>query len=121
MKRALHWLGPLACLALAGLYAYAWFNRDPLAVAFDRIEEGMSLQEAIDAVGRQPDMSYAVVNGYIITGERVALWGFEGDVRLGLVTENDVVSKKMLDLNSKTFFDMPIAWIRNWLNLPAPP
>ena len=43
MKKApLLCLGTLACLTLAGLYAYAWFMRDPLAAAYDRIGEGIT-------------------------------------------------------------------------------
>jgi hypothetical protein len=55
MKKSLLWLGPLACLALACLYAYAWFTRDPLAVAIDRFKEGVALAEAVAIVGREPD------------------------------------------------------------------
>jgi hypothetical protein len=54
MKKALLWLGPLACLALACLYAYAWFTRDPLVAAFERIEEGMTLESAEALMGRPP-------------------------------------------------------------------
>ena len=42
MKKALLWLGPLACLALACLYAYAWFTRDARLVEFERISVGMT-------------------------------------------------------------------------------
>ena len=52
MKKALLWLGPLACLALACLYAYAWFTRDPLVVSFERIEIGMSQDQVTQIVGR---------------------------------------------------------------------
>ena len=52
MKRALLWLGPLACLALACLYAYAWFTRDPLLDAFERIKVGMTTEEAVTVMGR---------------------------------------------------------------------
>ena len=57
MKKALLWLCPLACLALASLHVYAWSTRDPLVVAFERIEEGDTLQEAIDTIGRAPNYS----------------------------------------------------------------
>ena len=55
MKKALLWLCPLACLALACLYAYAWFTRDPLVVAFERIEVGMTVEEAEAIIGRPAD------------------------------------------------------------------
>ncbi len=57
MKRALLWLGPLACLALACLYAYAWFNRDPLAVAFERVAVGMTMEQVETIMGKRFDRS----------------------------------------------------------------
>ena len=61
MKRALLWLCSLACVTVAGLYAYAWFNRDPVLSAYERLAPLLpperfdaSLQEAMDIVGQPP-------------------------------------------------------------------
>jgi hypothetical protein len=62
MKRALLWLCSLACLTLAGLYAYAWLHRDPLAAAFERIEEGMTFEEAVAIMGRPGDGNYLFIS-----------------------------------------------------------
>ena len=52
----------LGCGLAAGLLAGAWLAlrlapRDPMAVAFDRVEVGMTPAEAEAAVGRGPEMT----------------------------------------------------------------
>jgi hypothetical protein len=121
MKRALLWLGPLACLALACLYAYAWFNRDPLVVAFDRIEVGMKCEEVDAIIGRRPnEVLHADDSCFTVAykGER--------DEFLVRVTREDgrVVETGVYRLR-KTTFDKLCDLLRNpsslWNSGPPPP
>src|SRR5579862_8369947 len=69
MKRAILWFSTLACLALAGLYAYAWFNRDPLVIAFEGVRQGMLLEEVEEILGRP-------ANGTLGTGSNTGYTPF---------------------------------------------
>jgi hypothetical protein len=122
MKRALLWLGPLACMALACLYAYAWFTRDPLEDAFQRIQAGMTMAEAEAIMGRPAD-EIGVALGYqgaTLTRVQFSVWN--GDRRAfcvwpheGRVDFTEIVSTE------ETILDKVWSWACNPSSLWAPP
>jgi hypothetical protein len=118
MKRALLWLGPLACLALACLYAYVWFSRDPLAVAFERIEVGMRLEEVVATMGRPAEhlgKGMKVDNGIVLQLEN-ALWSNEYRTFQVFIADGHVVSTNIICMQ-ETFTDK----IYNWVSDPLAP
>jgi hypothetical protein len=107
MKRALLWLGPLACLALACLYAYAWFNRNPLLVAYDRVEQGMALQEAVTIIGQPATYTRGQVtlkdDGSVLQCIATG-WDCDG-LKLTVICKNDHVVDKYLYPTPRSFVD----------------
>jgi hypothetical protein len=78
MKKTLLWLGPLACLALACPYTYAWFNPDPLVVAFERIEIGMTEDEVAHIVGQAGTKSGEICHCEDFFGSDIVIWSSKG-------------------------------------------
>lgn len=125
MKKALLWLGPLACIALACLYAYAWFTRDPLLTAFDNIAEGMTLQEAKDVVGQPPFAENVPANlgGWYSDGEDLYDTAWRGDgYALCVTTQHGRIISKDICRKHKTLADNVLDWICNpTLSFPNSP
>lgn len=117
MKKALLWLGPLACLALACLYAYAWFTRDPLAVAFERVEKGMTLEEAVAIMGRPADhlgQGMKVEAGCVVRLPN-ALWSNDCRTFQLFFADGRVVSMNII-CTQQTVADKTYNWLRDWWN-----
>jgi len=111
MKRALLWLGTLACLTLACLYAYAWFTRDPLVAAFERIEIGMTMEDAQAVMGRQPDTDSPFM---LDDGKRTTIHfnAWAGERRSFLVVSQEGrVTSTSISNTKQTFFDKAYNWI----------
>jgi hypothetical protein len=123
MKRALLWLGPLACLALACLYAGWWFTRDPKVVAFERIAVGMTVAEAAAIMGEPGQEMIRVRAGcthfvYIdddgkeYCGEQITLWS--DDVHLFRVfSDGGRVIATKLARKQETIFDKVCQCVRD--------
>src|ERR1022692_3118444 len=106
MKKALLWLCPLACLALACLYAYAWFVRDPLAVAFERIEYRMTLEQA-EAIMGGPGRSMIesdVVDAKERMGIQITQWDGERQT-YQVISDESGVNQKAFWGTKETFLD----------------
>lgn len=126
MKKALLWLGPLVCLAVIVVVSYLWFGHDPLAARFDEVEEGMTLQEAINIVGRSPDSSYDIVHvtwdDKVIKGQ-ASEWKGKHET-LYVVSQDGRIAVKNVQ-ESVSLACKPIEWVCSfWAPAPvayAPP
>jgi hypothetical protein len=129
MKKAFLWLGPLACLALASLYAYAWYNRDPLEVAFERVQIGMGEQEAHDIIrqrhpsGKQPRDTVASEDASSPRTYSVWIWTsdeYDGE----LIIQNGHVESKCLYRRNERTVDRIGRWMHAlsfWSTKGSPP
>ena len=116
MKRALLWLGPLACLALAGIYAYAWYDRNPLVLASESVNEGMTYDEVAAVFCRRHDDERAgCINITGVTPKMEEYIWSDGPHYCSVVFLDGRVSVKRNVRTDLTMYNK----VRNWISDPT--
>ena len=116
MKKALLCLGPLACLALACLYAFAWSAHCRFVVAFERIDAGMNVEKAMTIIGRPAD---GTGHGCMTDGKKpirleLSLWSEYGHSYQIWSYADHIVSTSILRTEEPA-----LDKISNWISRPS--
>jgi hypothetical protein len=105
----------LGMVVLLGLGIYLLTREDPLKTAYEKIEKGMSTQEALQIVGRPEDLIIATTPEFqnvVFVMPQQHVWLNE-NFELEILTKDDRVVLKELYTVGEPFFDR----LRGWLGL----
>lgn len=109
-KRILMWAG-LALTLFAGLLLWLWATADPMAVAFARIQKGMSLEEVQAIVGRPQQCVAAGGIGEDSRSTLLCEWYGEGSTLRVSFWRDGVEEKEHVSLR-ESFLDQLRRWLR---------